>query len=71
MGIDYLFPIQFATFNSIYNGKDIVGQDRTGSGKTLAFALPILEALRKKGAFKRRETGGLITVVVPTRELAT
>ena len=42
-GIFQLFPIQYQTFHSIYNGKDIIGKDRTGSGKTLAFTLPILE----------------------------
>jgi ATP-dependent RNA helicase DDX21 len=41
-GVKKLFPIQCATFNIIYQGKDIMARDRTGSGKTLAFGLPII-----------------------------
>ena len=71
VGIQYLFPIQQETFTPIYEGKDLIGQDRTGSGKTLAFSLPVLESFRKKNAFERRGKNPMVVVVVPTRELAT
>lgn len=40
------FPIQYNTFDFIYNGKDIIARDRTGSGKTIAFTLPVIERFR-------------------------
>lgn len=69
--IHYLFPIQFNTFMSIYEGHDLIGRDRTGSGKTLAFSLPILERLRERGNVFVNNKGQspLIIVLVPTREL--
>lgn len=45
-GILNLFPIQTQCFEPIYNGEDLIGQDRTGSGKTLAYCLPVLERMR-------------------------
>ena len=71
-GIQYLFPIQYETFNHIYEGRDLIGRDRTGSGKTLAFALPILERLRQKEKrfSQRRGQKPYVLVLVPTRELA-
>jgi len=69
--INYLFPIQYKTFELIYNLNDIIGRDRTGSGKTLAFALPMLERMRKAGIFRNRQPKKpSIVVLVPTRELA-
>ena len=47
-GVQKLFPIQYETFNHIYNGKDLVARDRTGSGKTLAFSLPVITKLREE-----------------------
>ena len=67
-GIHYLFPIQEATFDPIFDGKDVIGRDLTGSGKTLGFALPLIEKLRSKKAFTKKYPQLLI--VVPTRELA-
>lgn len=71
-GIKYLFPIQTATFDALYERKDLIGKDRTGSGKTLAFCLPILERLRKKNKYFKNARGQrpYVLVVVPTRELA-
>ena len=45
-GVAALFPIQAATFDLVYEGKDLIGRARTGMGKTLAFALPIVERVR-------------------------
>ena len=39
-GIKYLFPIQYMTFDPVYDGKDVIG-----TGKTLSFVLPLLEQL--------------------------
>ena len=47
-GVKALFPIQAATFDLIFEGKDMIGRARTGMGKTLAFALPIVERIRAK-----------------------
>ncbi len=70
--IEYLFPIQYATFNLVYEKKDLIGRDRTGSGKTLAFCLPVLERMRKNGNYFKNVQGQrpLILILVPTRELA-
>lgn len=73
-GIESLFPIQALTFDTIYEGNDLVGRARTGQGKTLAFVLPILESLTQSETFKsqRRQNGRAPSVLVlaPTRELA-
>jgi ATP-dependent RNA helicase DDX21 len=73
-GIDYLFPIQAATFDMILDGNDMVGRARTGQGKTLAFVLPILESLINGPAKNLRKTGygrkPSVLVLLPTRELA-
>ena len=71
VGISYLFPIQYKTFNPIYEGLDLIGKDRTGSGKTLAFSLPILEKLRnQKKLINAYGQAPYVIVLVPTRELA-
>jgi len=46
-GIKRFFPVQYETFQFIYDGKDVIARDRTGSGKTMAFALPIIERFRR------------------------
>ena len=66
-GITQLFPIQAATFDAIYDGKDVVGRARTGTGKTLSFALPITESLQKT---QRKSRFPSVLVMCPTRELA-
>ena len=68
-GITGLFPIQAATFESIYTKKDVIARDLTGTGKTLAFCLPLVERLRKQEALGwGRKTRAII--LAPTRELA-
>lgn len=70
-GITYLFPIQVATFNHVYDGKDVVAQARTGTGKTMSFVIPLVEKLLTEGS---RHTGWgrkpKVLVMAPTRELA-
>uniref|UniRef100_A0A9I9CLA2 DEAD-box ATP-dependent RNA helicase 7 n=1 Tax=Cucumis melo TaxID=3656 RepID=A0A9I9CLA2_CUCME len=73
-GISSLFPIQAMTFDTVYDGSDLVGRARTGQGKTLAFVLPILESL-VNGPFKSSRVTGYgrspsVIVLLPTRELA-
>ena len=62
-----LFPVQYKTYDSVFNGRDILVQARTGTGKTLAFVLPLVEKL------KCRETQithkPIILILAPTREL--
>ena len=77
-GITKLFPVQSATFNEIYNGRDVLARARTGTGKTLGFALPILERLlldkeAQAAAGTGRRRGGqkpACVILSPTRELA-
>ncbi|KAJ0466162.1 putative RNA helicase [Helianthus annuus] len=73
-GIEALFPIQARTFESIYDGLDLIGKAKTGQGKTLAFILPILESLTSGTEKLSRKTGygrsPTILVLLPTRELA-
>ncbi|KAI3735202.1 hypothetical protein L6452_14692 [Arctium lappa] len=73
-GIEALFPIQARTFESIYDGLDLIGKAKTGQGKTLAFILPILESLTNGPEKASRRTGygraPTILVLLPTRELA-
>ena len=47
-GISTLYGIQAQTFQTVLDGKDLVGRARTGCGKTLAFVLPIIEAINKE-----------------------
>lgn len=65
-GIKRFFPVQYMTFDSIYNGKDVIARDRTGSGKTMAFALPIIERFRKDKVFKDNHNCKYL-IVLPTR----
>ncbi|XP_062864324.1 nucleolar RNA helicase 2 isoform X2 [Trichomycterus rosablanca] len=69
-GATYLFDIQVKTFNSVYDGKDVVGQARTGTGKTFSFAIPLIEKLQSEAADKRRGRPPKVLVLAPTRELA-
>jgi ATP-dependent RNA helicase DDX21 len=47
-GIAHLFPVQYMSFNELYNREDMMVRDLTGSGKTLGFSLPLVEYLRNK-----------------------
>lgn len=68
-GIDYLYPIQYKTYDFIYQGFDMIARDKTGSGKTLAFSLPIIERFRNTQEFDRSKYVKFL-IVLPTRELA-
>lgn len=71
-GVKYLFPIQYMTFDHVYDGKDLIGQARTGTGKTLSFVLPLLEKLTEEEELVRKSKGRapVVLVMAPTRELA-
>ena len=70
-GVSELFPIQALTFDSVYDGKDLIGRAPTGQGKTLAFALPIVEKIYKLGLTPPRRSRAPLTLILsPTRELA-
>jgi ATP-dependent RNA helicase DDX21 len=70
-GINALFEIQAKTFDTIYDGKDVLARARTGTGKTLAFALPVIEKLAADNAFSsRRGRSPRVLVLCPTRDLA-
>jgi ATP-dependent RNA helicase DDX21 len=70
-GIKSLFDIQAATFDSIFDGHDMLARARTGTGKTLAFALPVIERLSLDTEYKeRRGRAPRVLVLCPTRDLA-
>jgi len=69
-GITKFFPIQYETYDLIYDGSDIVGRARTGTGKTLSFALPVLEKLKSQNRPRTRGRSTQVLVMAPTRELA-
>ncbi len=65
-------PVQTASYDPVFNGKDVVARSRTGTGKTFAFGLPIIEKLIANGIGEKRMVNGLPLVLImePTRELA-
>ncbi|CAO3699093.1 unnamed protein product [Rhizopus stolonifer] len=70
-GISSLFEIQAATFDTIFDGKDVLARARTGTGKTLAFAIPVVEQLALDKTYKeRRGRSPRVLVLCPTRDLA-
>eukprot|EP00731_Ephydatia_muelleri_P005718 Em0002g1894a len=70
-GVKFLFPIQYRTFDHVYDNADVIGQARTGTGKTLSFALPIIERLSAEGMVRTdRNRAPIVLVMAPTRELA-
>uniref|UniRef100_A0A8C9U0M4 RNA helicase n=1 Tax=Scleropages formosus TaxID=113540 RepID=A0A8C9U0M4_SCLFO len=68
-GVTYLFDIQAKTFNSVFDGKDVVAQARTGTGKTFSFAIPLIERLTAT-VDRKRGRPPKVLVLTPTRELA-
>ncbi|XP_074523139.1 nucleolar RNA helicase 2 [Halichoeres trimaculatus] len=69
-GVTYLFDIQVKTFNSVYDGEDVIAQARTGTGKTFSFAIPLVEKLQKDAVPPTRGRAPKVLVLAPTRELA-
>ncbi|KAM4602527.1 nucleolar RNA helicase 2 [Polymixia lowei] len=69
-GVSYLFDIQAKTFNSVYDGQDVIGQARTGTGKTFSFAIPLVEKLQADSVERSRGRAPKVLVLAPTRELA-
>ncbi|CEP17128.1 hypothetical protein [Parasitella parasitica] len=70
-GIKSLFEIQAATFDTIFDGNDVLARARTGTGKTLAFALPVIERLALDKEYTvRRGRSPRVLVLCPTRDLA-
>ncbi|CAL8363379.1 unnamed protein product [Gadus morhua 'NCC'] len=69
-GVTHLFDIQVKTFESIYSGKDVIGQARTGTGKTFSFAIPLVEKLQNDSEDWYRGRAPKVLVLTPTRELA-
>uniref|UniRef100_A0A4W4EQQ2 RNA helicase n=1 Tax=Electrophorus electricus TaxID=8005 RepID=A0A4W4EQQ2_ELEEL len=69
-GVTYLFDIQVKTFDSVYDGKDVIGQARTGTGKTFSFAIPLVEKLQSSSVDRNRGRAPKVLVLAPTRELA-
>ncbi len=54
--------IQDKSFETVINGRDLIGVANTGTGKTAAYLIPVIDQMLK--------TGGQGLVVAPTRELA-
>eukprot|EP00922_Rhytidocystis_sp_ex-Travisia-forbesii_P059538 GHVS01088285.1.p1 GENE.GHVS01088285.1~~GHVS01088285.1.p1 ORF type:complete len:729 (+),score=118.63 GHVS01088285.1:87-2189(+) len=70
--IQTLFPIQYKTFDFVYDGEDVIGRAKTGTGKTLSFALPVVERLFASSSRKSKtgRVGSQVLCLTPTRELA-
>ncbi|CAF1337301.1 unnamed protein product, partial [Didymodactylos carnosus] len=68
-GINFLFPVQYESYNAIYHHKDCIVQARTGTGKTLAFTLPLVEHLQNAGLTHERGRRPQVLIMEPTREL--
>ena len=64
-----IYSAYLATFNFVYDGKDLIAKARTGTGKTLSFALPLVERLNQKVSAVRGRAPRIL-VMAPTRELA-
>ncbi|KAA8495691.1 Nucleolar RNA helicase 2 [Porphyridium purpureum] len=70
--------VQYGTFDSVYDGRDMIARSRTGTGKTLAFGLPIIEKLASimgtdedtTGIGRTPGRGPACVILAPTRELA-
>ncbi|XP_067673213.1 nucleolar RNA helicase 2-like [Haliotis asinina] len=69
-GISYLFPVQYETFDTVFDGGDVIAQARTGTGKTLSFALPLVEKLQQSEKKLKPGRSPKVLVLTPTRELA-
>ena len=67
----YTFTLRLptATFDHVYDGKDVMAKAKTGTGKTLSFALPLIEILSKAPSSVRGRSPRVL-VMAPTRELA-
>ena len=69
MGLVTPTPIQAKAMPAVLKGRDVLGIAQTGTGKTAAFALPVIDAiLRKGGRAQPRSCKALF--LAPTRELA-
>ncbi|NCN26180.1 DEAD/DEAH box helicase [bacterium] len=66
LGIVEATWIQQECFESVVEGRSVMGLAKTGTGKTLAFLAPLVERLHKKNL----STPGAVVVLLPTRELA-
>lgn len=60
-------PIQAATFEAVFAGRDVLGSAQTGTGKTAAFMIPMVERLQQA---RRNGDHACALVLAPTRELA-
>jgi len=69
-GKSKMFEIQRVTFDSVFDGKDLLARAHTGSGKTLAFAVPIVSKLLNEGRPTLPGEGIRVICLTPTRELA-
>jgi superfamily II DNA/RNA helicase len=62
-GIHTPTPIQFAAFEPVLLGRNVVIQSGTGTGKTLAYVLPLLQRLQQSAE-------GRVVCIAPSNELA-
>lgn len=68
--VEFLFPVQAASYAYIHEGKDCLVQAYTGTGKTLAFSIPVVELLENDASIKlNRGRAPRALVLAPTREL--
>lgn len=63
-GFERPSEIQDRTFESVYEGRDLLGLAQTGTGKTAAFLIPIIQQLLENPQMEHA------LILTPTRELA-
>lgn len=64
-------PVQSQSLPYLLSGEDLLVTASTGVGKTIAFLIPALVSLANQHPLAADETGPLVLVIAPTRELAT
>ncbi|GAX27451.1 hypothetical protein FisN_23Hh085 [Fistulifera solaris] len=64
-------PVQSQSLPYLLSGDDLLVTASTGVGKTVAFLIPALVCLAHQRPLASDETGPLVLIIAPTRELAT
>jgi ATP-dependent RNA helicase RhlB len=67
LGFEKCTDVQKQTFESTFNGKDVIIQSKTGTGKTAAFLISIFNHF----ANEKTDKSKFALILVPTRETGT
>jgi len=67
---DVPMPVQAQALPILLAGRNLIGIAQTGSGKTGAFLIPAIVHAHAQRPLRRADSGPVVLVVAPTRELA-